>query len=174
MKALLVAIPAAVLGSALSLTLVGQAQNTKTPSAVAYVSANRLLTESIHGRSEAARLQTLQQQKTTELRAKQQALDTTRQQLAQAADAAARSTLQEKEIQQRTDLERSSTQAQTDFQTLQREINTDLQRRLKTVLDELMKSQNYQMVLNSDTSVVWSAPELDLTTAVVGRMNGQQ
>ena len=42
MKALLVAIPAAVLGSVLSLTLVGQAQSTKTPSAVAYVSASRV------------------------------------------------------------------------------------------------------------------------------------
>jgi Skp family chaperone for outer membrane proteins len=170
MKTLLTAVAAAVFGSVFSLTLIGQAQPARTPSAVAYVSPNRILNESVHGRTEAARLQTLQQQRTTELRGKQQALETTRQQLSTVADAAARQELAQRENAQRTDLERSTVQFQTDLTALQREVNTDMQRRVRTILDELMKTQAYQLVIN-DGSVLWSAPELDLTTAVIGRMN---
>jgi Skp family chaperone for outer membrane proteins len=73
----------------------------------------------------------------------------------------------------RIDLERATQQAQVDLQALQREVNGNLQRRVRTVLDQLMANQPYQLVINSDSSLVWSAPELDLTTAVVARMNGQ-
>ncbi len=173
MKSFFVALPAAVLGSVLSLTLVGQAQPAKTPSAVAYVSATRILTESTYGRSEATRLQTMQQQRTTDLRAKSQALEATRQQLATTVDAAARPALQQKEQQQRVELERGTAQFTTDFQALQREINGEMQRRVRAVLEELMKTQSYQLVLNQDTAVMWAMPENDVTSAVVGRMNAQ-
>jgi Skp family chaperone for outer membrane proteins len=171
MKVIATAVASAVLGSALSLTLVGQAQAVKTPSAVAFVSASRILSESTAGKAEATKMQTLQQQKTAELRAKQQTLEATRQQLATTADAGQRLELQQKEIQQRTDLERSTQQAQVDFQTLQREVNTELQRRVRAVLDDLMKTQSYQLVINSDLTTMWASPDLDLTTAVIGRMN---
>jgi Skp family chaperone for outer membrane proteins len=36
-----------------------------------------------------------------------------------------------------------------------------------------MKTQPYQLVINNDTAVIWSAPELDMTNAVIGRMNAQ-
>jgi Skp family chaperone for outer membrane proteins len=173
MKTLFIAVTAAVFGSILSLTLVGQAQPAKTPSAVASVSPTRILSESSHGRSELARIQAAQQKRTADLRSKQQALEATRQQLTTAADGAARLELQQKEFQQRTELERATQQAQADLQTMQREINVDLQQRVKVVLDDLMKTQAYQLVLNSDVSVMWSGPEVDLTSAVVGRMNGQ-
>src|SRR4051812_20204640 len=111
MKPWLVALTSAVMGSVLSLSLVGQAQTAKTPSAVAYVSANRVLTETTHGRAEVARIQALQQQRTSELRTKQQALDAVRQQLAQASESAAKGQLQQQEQQQRADLDRASQQA---------------------------------------------------------------
>jgi len=173
MKAWLIAGIAGIFGSMSSLVLVGHAQSSKAPATVAYVSATRIFTESIHGRSEGARIQTLQQQRTADLRVKQQALDATRQELASANDAAAKSALQQKEIQQRTELERATQQATADVQALQREVNQDLLRRVKTALDDLMKTQNYQLVLNSDNTVLWSAPELDLTNALIGRLNGQ-
>ena len=173
MKSLLIAVTAALMGSTLSFALVGHAQSAKAPSAVAFVSATRLFTETVHGRSEAARLQAMQQQRLQDLRAKQQALDATRQALAGSTDATARVTLQQKEVEQRTDVERATQQAQTDLQALQRQINADLEQRLKSTLDDLMKTQSYQLVLNSDNTVVWAAPELDLTSAVVTRMNGQ-
>ena len=174
MKASLIAVSAGLLGSAVSFVLVGHAQSARTPSAVAYISATRVLTDSAHGRAEAARLQALQQQRAMDLRTKQQALESTRQDLAKTGVGSARLELQQKEAQQRTELERATQQAQADFQALQRQINTDLQQRLKAILDDLMKTQNYQLVVNSDTSLVWAAPELDLTSAVVTRMNSQK
>jgi Skp family chaperone for outer membrane proteins len=173
LKTWLVAVPSAVVGSVLSLTLVGQAQAPKPPSPVAYVNANRVLNESTHGRAEFARLQALQQQKNGELRTKQQALEATRQELAKNPDPAKRTELLLQEQQQRTDFERSSQQAQTEMQTLQREVNTDMQQRVKAALDEIMKTQSYDMVLNGDTSVMWASPQTDLTAAVVGRLNGR-
>jgi Skp family chaperone for outer membrane proteins len=89
------------------------------------------------------------------------------------ADGAGRIELQKKELHQRTELERATQQAQVDIQTLQRQLNTALQQRIKTALDDVMKTENYQLVLNSDPSIMWSTPELDLTNAVVARLNAQ-
>ena len=143
------------------------------PLSVAYVNTNRVLADSTHGRTQLTRLQTLQQQKSTELRTKQQALEATRTKLAQAADRAARAPLAQQEQQQRQDFERSTQQAQADIQALQREVNADLQSRVKGALVEMVKTQNFQLVLNSDTSVVWSSPGLDVTAAVVQRLNAK-
>jgi Skp family chaperone for outer membrane proteins len=64
-------------------------------------------------------------------------------------------------------------QGQVDLQNLQREINTDMNQRVRAALDEILKSQTYQLVLNGDAGVLWAAPELDLTAAVVGRLNAR-
>ena len=173
MKTFFVATAAAIAGSIISVAVVGHAQPAKTPSAVAYVSSVRVLSESVSGRAAAGRLQTMQTQRATELRTKQQELEATRQQIATTADGAARQPLQQKEIQQRTDFERATAQFQTDYQALQREINTELSRRVRSALDELLKNESYQLVINNDTAVLWGAPELDLTNAVIGRMNSQ-
>lgn len=173
MKTILLTVSAAVLGALASVSLVGQAQTGKTPSAVAYVSPSRILAESVHGRGEMARLQTLQQQRTNDIRTKQQAMQTTRQQMTAAPDGPARAELLQKESQQRAELEQLAQQAQVELQTMQREINQELQRRVKAVLDDLMVAQSYQMVVNGEASVMWANPELDLTTAVIRRLNGQ-
>src|SRR5438874_474248 len=108
MKAFLLAAAGAILGATLSMAVVGQAQSAKVPSAVAFVSSSRILNETTHGRSEAGRAQSAQQQRGAELRAKQQALEATRQQLLAASDAASRLELQKKEAEQRSDFERAS------------------------------------------------------------------
>jgi outer membrane protein len=173
MKTVVIALSAALFSSILSLTLAGQAQVAKTPSSIAYVSASRVLRETTHGRSEAARVQQIQQQRTNELRTKQQTLEATRQELTKATDEANRLRLQQQELQQRTDFERASAQLQIDLQNLQREANSDMAARVRATVDELMKTQTYQLVLNSDATLIWSSPELDLTDAVIARMNGQ-
>jgi Skp family chaperone for outer membrane proteins len=173
MKSILTAVASGVVGAVVSATMVAQAQPTKTPSAAAYISSNRLFTESTQGRAEATRIQTLQRQRAAELRTKAQALEATRQQLASATDPGARTQLAQQEQQQRADLERSTQQAQIEMQNLQREVDADLRRRVRAVLDEMMKTQNYQLVLNSDIALMWAAPELDLTAPVIAKMNGQ-
>jgi Skp family chaperone for outer membrane proteins len=173
MKTLLMAIPLALLPAFLSPAASPQAPVTRPPLAIRYISAQRIVKESADGKAGAARMQTLQQQKSGELRTKQQALEATRQQLAQATDNQARTQLQQQEQQQRLDFERSSTQAQADIQAAQRQFDVEIMGKLKLVLDDLAKNQDLQLVVNADTSVLWSAPGLDVTTAVIDRLNAK-
>lgn len=161
-------------GGAFSLSLHGQ-QPPAAPSklTIAVVSPQRILTDSMRGRTESARAQALQQQKTNELRTKQQNLEALRQQIVQTTDAAARLQLQQQELQQRQELERATTQAQVELQALQRQLNAELLASVRTIIDDLSKIQNIDMVINGDASVVWAKAELDLTNSVIARMNGR-
>jgi Skp family chaperone for outer membrane proteins len=172
MKTALITTSIALLPAMLSLAPAAQAPAARGIAQIAYVSGQRILADSPETKAEFAKLPAMQQQRATELRAKQQALETTRQQLAQAGDGAARAQLQLQEQQQRTDFERASAQAQIDLQTLQRQLNTDLQVRVKAVVEDLVKGQNIQLVL-SDTAVIWATPSMDLTAAVVQRLNAK-
>jgi Skp family chaperone for outer membrane proteins len=171
MKTLLASIPLALLLTFLSPAGSAQAPASRPTLPIGYISAQRILAESTIGRAQSARFQTAQQQKTGELRAKQQALEATRQLLAQATDNAARLQLGQQEQQQRTDLERSTAQAQTDLQTIQREVQTELQTQVKSVLADLVKARDLELVLNSDNVLAWGAANLDLTPAVIERLN---
>jgi Skp family chaperone for outer membrane proteins len=62
-------------------------------------------------------------------------------------------------------------QAQTEIQAAQRQMQATVQGRVKTILDDVAKAQNLQVVLNADAALVWAAPGLDLTPAVIERMN---
>src|SRR5262245_9080929 len=143
MKSMLTALIGVLAGSIVSFAIVGHAQSSKTPSAVAFVSPNRILNETAHGRSELGRIQAAQQRANADLRSKQQALEATRQQLSASSDNAARLSLQQKEQQQRAELERATQQAAAELQNMQREINNDLNQRVKAALEDLMKTQAY-------------------------------
>ncbi len=172
MKTLLIALPIALLATVFSLAAAGQAPAPRVMPTIGYVSAQRILAESTSAKAKIARLQADQMQKTTDLRTKQQALEATRQQLAQVTDSPARIQLQQQEQQQRTDLERSSAQANLELQAVQRQFQNDLQANVKSVVDDLAKSQNLQLVLNGDASVVWAAPGvMDLTATVIQRLD---
>jgi len=170
MKTLLLTLPIALLATVFSLTTAGQVPPPPATSRIAYVSAQRILSESTEAKADVARLQAAQLEKANELRTKQQALEATRQRLAQ-SDSSTRSQLQQDEAQQRTDLERSTAQAQADLQARQRQFQSDLQARLRPILADLATAQNIQVVLNADTAVLWSAPGMDLSSAVIERLN---
>jgi Skp family chaperone for outer membrane proteins len=173
MKTLLLMLPLAALPVAYSFGVAGQAPASRTSATVRYVSPQRVFSESADGKAEIARMQALQQQKTTELRTRQQTLETTRQQLAQATEASARTQLQQQEQTQRADLERATMQAQADLQGLQRQVQTTVLGKVKAALDDVTKGQNIDLVLNADQAVVWAAPGADLTDAVLARLNAK-
>lgn len=160
-----------VVGGLVTAVVAGQAARPTLP--VAYVSGQRIFTESTEGKALRAKLEAQQQQRANEIRTRQQTLEGIRKQLAQATDNAARVQLQQQELQQRTDLERANAQAQSEMQKLQRQVQTEFQGRVREVLAEVTKGQNVQMVLNGDLAVVWSAPGSDLTNAVIERLNTQ-
>jgi Skp family chaperone for outer membrane proteins len=160
-------------GAFLVAIVAGQTPPSRPALSVGYISAQRVFAESADGKTQGARLQALQQQRASELRARQQTLENVRRQVAQATDSAARVQLQQQELQQRTDLERATAQAQQELQTLQRQVQADFQTLVKGVLDELTKGQGLQLVLNADQAVLWSAPGMDLTSAVIERLNSK-
>ena len=172
MKTALLALSLAFAPALASRTAV-QPPSSPSVARIGFVSGQRIFVESSEGKTEAARLQTLQQQKTTDLRAKQQTLEATRQQLAQGGDSATRERLQQQEQQQRTDLERATVQAQTELQTLQRQVQSEFQTRVKPIVEAVAKSENVQLVLNGDSAVVWAAPGMDLTKMVLDRLNAK-
>ncbi|MGC4081782.1 MAG: OmpH family outer membrane protein [Vicinamibacterales bacterium] len=166
----LAAVPAALVFAFMALSAEGQTPPA-TPTKVAYISSQRVLNEVASAKAELARVQTLQQQKATEVRTKQQAVDTTRLQMAQATDSETRTRLTKQEAEQRADFERANQQAQADLQRLQREVQVTLQGRVREAMEQLAKDQGFQMVVNADTALVWAAPGLDVTNLLIERMN---
>jgi Skp family chaperone for outer membrane proteins len=154
------------------MVIIAAVQGTPPPSSgVRFIRAQTVMSESTEAKAELGRFQDLQRQKSTELRAKQQALDVVRGQILQEADPAARAKLVEEEKRLRTDFEQATVAAQTDLQARQRQMQASLQARLKIVLDELLKDQPVDVVLNADTTLVWGRTGSDLTAAVVARLN---
>lgn len=171
MKSTLRLIPMVFLFAALVPAAIAYLHAANQTSPIAYVSVQRVLSESTAAKADAAHLLAMQQQKAQELRQKQQALEATQQQLGGAAGVFRGQQLRQQAQQQRADLERATAQAQSDLQSLQRQLQTDFRRRLKSALDDLVKRQGVQLVLNEDTAVVWTAPGSDLTAAVIERLN---
>jgi Skp family chaperone for outer membrane proteins len=160
-------------GALVAAVVAGQGLTSSSSLAIGYVSGQRVFAESVDGKAQVARVQGIQQQRANDLRTKQQALEGVRRQLAQATDGAERVKLLEQETQQRTELERTAGQVQVELQNLQRQMQTEVQGRVRTVLDEVAKSRGIQLVLNADQAVLWGTPGMDLTTAVIERLNAQ-
>jgi Skp family chaperone for outer membrane proteins len=168
-----IALASVAVGALVTAVVAGQAPATRPSLPVGYVNIQRAIAESAAGKAELARVQTLQQRRASELRTRQQTLEGLRSQLAQASESAARVKLQQQEFQQRTDLERATVQAQQELQNLQRKVVSDFQSRVRGIVEELVKGQGLQLVLNGEQAVIWSAPGADLTNSVIERLEVQ-
>ena len=140
---------------------------------VAYVVSQRISTETTEGKAGIARMQALQRERGADARTKQEALQATRRHIDATGDSAERTRLQAQEQQQRTDLEKAVSQSQTDLQSLQRQISSEMAVKVKAAIADLVKGTGVQVVLSADTTVVWAAPGLDLTSPVIERLNAQ-
>ena len=140
---------------------------------VAYVVSQRLSNETTEGKAGMARIQALQRERTADARTRQEALQATRRQIDATQDSAERTRLQAQEQQQRTDLEKAVTQSQVDLQNLQRQISNALGVKVKAAIEDLVRGTGVQVVLSADTTVVWAAQGLDLTSPVIERLNAQ-
>jgi len=74
-------------------------------------------------------------------------------------------------VQRRVEFERVVAQSQADIQNLQRQLSGDLMAKVLPILEQLVAGTDVQIVLQSDGPVIWAAPGLDLTAAVVERLN---
>lgn len=153
---------------------VHEAQSPRVPkgAVAAFISSHRISSESPQGRAGGDRVQAMQAEKAMELRKRQDALEATQAELA-AATGERKSELQRQEQRQRAELQQASVQAQAALQALQREISLEIQGAVKGVLEDLLKESDVQFVLQLENTVVWSAPDLDLTTAVLEGMRAR-
>lgn len=140
---------------------------------VAFVVSQRISNETTEGKAGIARIQALQRERTADARTKQEALQATRRQIDATQDSAERTRLQAQEQQQRTDLEKAVNQSQVELQSLQRQISNELGVKVKAAIEDLVKGTGVQVVLSADTTVVWAAQGLDLTSSVIERLNAR-
>jgi Skp family chaperone for outer membrane proteins len=165
------ALAASVLAPA---TLSAQGLAIPADARVVYVSGSRVSAESAPGKAGAARIQAVQQARTADLRTRQQSIEAIRKELAAATTAEERSRLSAQESAQRFEFERVGAQAQVELQTVQREVANELRPKLSAVLGELLKGTKVEAVLNLETAVFWSTPALDITSAVIERLNAAE
>jgi outer membrane protein len=139
-----------------------------------YVNMQRIVSESPREKANGARLTQMQQQKAQEIGVLQRQYEATRRQLAEVqglSGSVRQSQLEHEEQRLRGQLERTTAGAQTELQTMQRQIQAELRTRLAPVVNTIATSRGMQMVLTEEAGVVWAAPGLDLTDAVLQRLN---
>jgi Skp family chaperone for outer membrane proteins len=151
--------------------------NAATGGDIAFVSAQRILTESSEAKAGNARLEALRQKKAGELAAKQKALEAARLEVAQTGgvfSASKRAKAKADEERLLADAKHAAEQAQGEFQTMQRQIQTELSKHLGVIVAQFAQERRLRLVLNSDTAVVWAQPGNDLTAEVLAKLNAQQ
>ena len=141
---------------------------------IAYISLQKILSESADAKNGAKQLESLGQERKQEVTAKQKALEATRLELANAGGilrGARRAELQDRVRQQESDLQRASQQAQADLQNLQRRIQADLRGRINGIVADIMKRRAIAFVLNEDSAIIAAPAAADLTREVLDRLN---
>jgi outer membrane protein len=141
---------------------------------IAFISLQKIATESTQAKEAAKRLEMLRQTKAQEVRAKQKALEAIRLQVANAGGlfrGSKRAELVAEQKRQEAELLRVTQQAQSDVQNLQQELQTDLRRQIGAVVTDIAKRRGIQFVMNEDTAIVIAPAGADLTAEVIARLN---
>jgi Skp family chaperone for outer membrane proteins len=143
--------------------------------AVAYLSLQRILTESADAKKATQQLESLRKTKADEINTAKQALEATRLQLANAGglfSATRRARLKTEEKRQELALQQQMQQSQTAVQDLQRQLQADLRGKLSAIVTDISRRRGILYVLNQDNAII-SAPTVgDLTAEVLERLNG--
>jgi Skp family chaperone for outer membrane proteins len=134
--------------------LVGTVQDTNGKR-IATLSVQRLISESAAGRAANQQLQALAQKMSTDVSAKQKEL--------QGAPSAGGDNRQ-------AELQRFVQQSQAEYANAQRQLQNEFREKLNPIVASVAASHGVDLVLNGDTAVVWAAPSLDLTSAVLARL----
>jgi Skp family chaperone for outer membrane proteins len=161
-------LPALTVVAWLGLNVQGRAA---APTPIAYVSTQRIGKETPQGKADLGRIQAAQQANNTAIKVRQDALEATRKQMAGTTNADSRAKFQAVGQQQAADLQNTIVKAQNEMQELTRQVNADILKRIQLATAEVVKDRQVQVVLNSETAVIWASPSIDLTDAVIARMN---
>jgi Skp family chaperone for outer membrane proteins len=161
-----------ILGAAAIVMLVAAPHTRTAGVSVVTVSARRIATESNAGKRASQELNTLKGDRERDLTAKQKELEGVVKQLAAAGLAPAdRDRLTQDEARRRAELQQLTRQAQTDLQAAQTKLENELRVQVTPIVADIAKRYGVEVVLNSDTAVVWAAPGTDATEEVIHQLN---
>jgi Skp family chaperone for outer membrane proteins len=143
---------------------------------LAYVSVQRILSEAAESKAAAKSLEELRRAKADEVARKQKELEATRLALANAGgvfQGSRRAELQAPVKRQQTELQQSIQEGQAELQKAQLDLQERLRRDLLSAIETLARKRGIQLVLNTDTAVVWAATGTDLTAEVLAALNAK-
>jgi len=134
--------------------MLGEAADT-SPKRVGTMSLQRVISESAAGRAANQQLQALAQKMSSDVAAKEKEL--------QAAPPKPGENRQ-------AELQKLVQQSQAEFANAQRQAQTDLREKVGPIVASVAAAHGFEMVLNTDSAVVWAAPSLDVTNDVLTRL----
>lgn len=143
-------------------------------SPIAFISMQRVLSESGAAKAAGKQLDELRKTKADDVTAKKKALDETKLAIANAGgvfSGSKRAELKATEAKQDAALKQATEEAQKAFVELQRELQTGLRSDLGRVINEVTRERPVQYILNADTTLLWARDAMDLTGEVLERLN---
>lgn len=146
----------------------------KTTLPIARISVQRVLVQSTDSKAAARMIEAARQARNKEGADRQKQLESTHRQVVEAGgvfQAAKRANLKADEERQRTELQQFTSRAQTEIQEIQRQAQASLQQKMTAAVQEVAASRGVEMVLNSDTALVWAPTMADFTADVIAKMN---
>lgn len=142
---------------------------------VAYVIMQRVFFESNDGKAAAAKMQALEQKKTSEINEKNKLLQGLSQKLEKEGSvmsASAQADLQKQAERTRLDIERATQDAQQELQELQGQIEQDFNRKVQPLLAEVAQEKGLHFIFNGQGSgIAWADPGLDVTADVIKKLD---
>ena len=163
--------------SALLVTSIAAVAARPTPPRVAYISVQRVLSQSPAAAAAAKQLQQARDQRAKEIQDKQKEIEELRLKVAQSGglfQGSKRAEAQQQEVRAVAELQRLQQDAQAQLQNLQRDAQRDFQRDLSAVVGDLARQRGADLVLNEDTAVVWAQTGVDWTEDVVRAVSARQ
>jgi outer membrane protein len=143
-------------------------------SRIAFINAQRILSESVLGKASMANMNTLRARKLAELTAKNKELETAQQKLAggsllsQNASVAARKSVERIQVE----IQRAQQDAEAAMQELQQRLNAEFDRALAPIVAQVALDKGLHLLLRLDSgAIAWADPSLDLTGDIVKRLD---
>ena len=141
----------------------------------AFLNIQRIAAESAEGKALAGRVQTLNQQKVTELNEKNKQLQTAQQKLEQGASVLspiAAGQLQKDIERMQVDIQRFTEDAQQEVNTLQTQLQEEFQAKLSPVVQQVATEKGLHLLFSAaDAGIVWADLSLDITGEIIQRFD---
>ena len=142
---------------------------------VAWVNVPEIAAVSASGQELAGQVQTLNEEKISEINAMNTELQASQEKLEQGASVlseTAAAQLQRDIGRLQIDIQRASEDAQVEVQTLTEELQIDFQDSLMPIIGEIAAEKQLHLVLSvTDSGMVWTLPGLNITADVIARFD---